>query len=273
MPVQIRYMGRLGNAIIEYATARMFAEDNDLLLETPWAWPNFFHATPCASGAAEAGLNPSHEVKYDDKNAPPRERVRTLGARHVFMGYFQNADRLWPNRDRIRKYFRFPQTNYDADGRIQLNYSRMVPWNEIPKNPWDLYYHCRMTDGATLANLNHIVHPEWHAEVLRCYAKDFRRVVCITDDPAAWNYFNVFKEYGAIIKSQTVPEDFIELMTAENIVQGPSTFSWTASLLGHAKMVIQHDPFITIPGVKLDWPGAIHVRGGFMDGRASQGFR
>lgn len=269
MPVQIMYMGRLGNAIIEYATARLFAEDNDLTLETPWAWPNFFQATPCASGAREAGLTSYIEHTFDDRNYEWQRNTskKFIPGKYVFQGYFQNSAWLWPNRDRIRNFFRFPQTNFDANGRIQLNYSRMVPWNEIPKNSRDLYYHCRMTDGATLANQNHIVHPEWHAEVLRCYAKDYRRVIVITDDPAAWNYFNVFKEYGAEIKSQTVPEDFIELMTAGNIVQAPSTFSWTASLLGHAKFVVQHDPFVSIPEVKLDWPGAIRVRGGYMDGR------
>ncbi len=265
MPVQIRYMGRLGNAVGIYSTSRLFAEDNDLILESPFPWPNFFSTTPCASGAREVGKEPKETKILDDHNF---EMVNCAPiAKYIMQGYFQKSAWLIPNRDRIRNFFRFPQTNFDADGRIQLNYSRMVPWNEIPKNTQDLYYHCRMTDGATLANLNHIVHPEWHEEVLRCYAKDFRRVIVITDDPAAWGYFDVFKKYGAIIKSQTVPEDFIELMTAENIVQAPSTFSWFASLLGHAKFVVQHDPFVTIPEVKLDWPGATKIRGGYLNGR------
>lgn len=266
MPVSIRYMGRLGNNIIQYARARIFAEDNNLELTTPWCWPHFFQATPCASGAPEAGCAIDGETIWTDHNLPSNA-IYIPKRSYVFQGYFQDSHWIWPARDRIRNFFRFPQTNFDANGRIQLNYSRMVPWTEIPRNDLDLGIHVRLTDGATLAGLNHIIHPEWYEEILSKVAKDYRRVAVLTDDVHAWGMFNVFKKYNAEVKSQTVPEDFIELMTFRNYIFGPSTFSYTSGLLGHAQKVWVHDPFITIPEVDLFWPGAVKIRGSFQNGR------
>lgn len=247
MPVSVRYAGRLGNNIIQYAAGRIFAEMNDLILETPWCWPNFFEATPCSSGVREVGIEPLSEMYLKDGAFDGTMNCAPAGTRYVFQGYFQQSSWLVPNRDRIRNFFRFPH--------------KIVP------NSQDLGIHARLTDGATLAGLNHIIHPAWYEQILSQEAKKFRKIVVLTDDPHAWNMFDVFKSYGAEIRSQTVPEDFMELMTFENMIMGPSTFSYTAALLGHAKKVWQHDPFITIPEVNLDFPGAVKVRGTFIDGR------
>lgn len=269
MAVSIRYAGRLGNNIFQYAFARMFAEDHDLLLETPWPWLHWIQTTPCTSGAQEVGKKCQSDILFDDENPPDGKPIYNGTTNYVFDGYFQNADRYRAHRDRIRNYFRFPLMSFRPDGHIQLQYHWAGEMRlAILPNDEDLGIHVRLTDGATLGNENHIVHPDWYDEILSKEAKNYRRIVVITDDIFARDMFKVFEKYKATVKSQTVPEDFMELMTFKHIIQAPSTFSWMASFLGHAEKIWQHSPFVTLPNVKLTLPDAIQVRGGYINGRA-----
>lgn len=256
MPVSIKYMGRLGNNIIQYAAARIFAEDNDLILATPWCWPDWLATTNCASGAREVGLDHVGGVTFDDKNYDGTLNCAPPGFPYIFQGYFQNSAWLIPNRERIKDFFSGENAT-----------CRYMPPRQHTVNKEDLGIHVRLTDGATLAGLNHIIHPDWYEQILSREAKNFRKIYVFTDDIHAWNMFGVFKKYGAEIRSRTVPEDFHDLMCFENLVMAPSTFSYTAALLGHARRVWMHEPFITIPEVKLDFPGAIKVKGSFINGR------
>lgn len=261
MPVSVKWAGRLGNAVIKYSVARIIAEDNDLQLLSPFPWPHFIHATPCPSGASEVGKENFGEVIHlDDERLPNMTPGFYAGKSVIMDGYMQHQRLLWPYRDRIRSFFRAQSNEYEGD-------TDLIPLHCLHTNEDDLGIHVRLTDGATLGGMNHVVHPGWYDEILSKIAKEFKRIVVITDDPSARNMFDVFQKYGAEIKSRTVPEDYFELMSFKNIIMGPSTFSWTAAFLGKAERVWMHDPFITLPNVKIDWPGATKVRGGFINGR------
>jgi len=268
MPVYIRYAGRTGNNVIQYAMGRRMAEDNDLLLETPWPNPHLFEATPCASGALEAGIKPSLYQRLDEDHPVEFGRVYPAGTQYVLDGYWQNGHYHIPYRQRIRDYFRFPIATFDVSGMIHLDYDHTVKAEDLPRNTEDLGVHVRLTDGATLGGVNHIVKPEWYDHILSDIAKNYRRVIVFTDDKFARDMFLVFDKYKAIIKSQDVSKDFIEMMTFTDFVLAPSTFSWCTCFLGHSTRAWQLKKFVVLPNVKnMALPWAEQVEGKFINER------
>lgn len=260
MAVSIRYAGRLGNNIFQYSIARLFAEKNDLVLETPWPWPDWVQATPCASGARELGAYGPQPSLYFNDEVYPNFKMKYPPGNYVFTdGYFQDVQYYEPHRDQIRDFFRFPLASFSKD-KISLDYRRMVRWSELPQNTEDLGIHHRLTDNGTISR-GCIIDRSWFEKILDMEARKHRRVVVFTEDPHAHGQFDVFKSYNAIIKSQTVPADFIEMMTYENFVMGTSTFSWWTCFLGHAKNVIQFPRMIDLPAVKLQLSWARQVEG------------
>lgn len=263
MPVSLMYAGRLGNNFVQISRARLLAEDNDMILETPWVRPEICAMTPCASGAREAGMPISGETRFDDDHPPV---FKGLGHRHILDGYWQHGEHLIPHRKRIQDFFRWPQAHFDKGGNISLDFNDMAPIEKLTKNTQDLGVHVRLTDGKTLGGVSHIVEPEWYAKVIDPIAKNYRRIVVFTDDRWARGMFDVFSRYpNAVIKSQDVSKDYIEMLAFTDFVMAPSTFSWTSCFLGHSERVWQIKQFITLPNVRnMALPWAEQVEGRFI---------
>lgn len=232
MPVAIRWSGRLGNNLFQYAMARLFAEKRNFKLITPWCRPEFLELRwPCVSGALEFTTFP--EIEINDTNCEDyMQREWVDGGSYLFTAYSQYAYLLEPHRERICSWFKLPEVEEIGDDAICI--------------------HVRLTDHGKHGSL--ILDPQWYAGILE--KEVFKELHIITEDRFATGMFDAYRRWNPEIRSSpNCMDDFNWMRQHTKVILPNSSFSWWSAFTGHAKTVFQFSRGQSIPYIKhaLSW--------------------
>lgn len=208
--VEVDYVGRLGNQLFTYATARIIAEAlRYKLVAKPVA--GFGGTYNVVSGAAYA--SPVERILRDD-TFDLRAITTNNARRKIFIAaYCQNYAYLKNRADDIKSWYRQPPP-------------------EQPLDPDAVVVQVRLTD---------FVHYKWAIAMdyyVRALDQNFsgRPVVVITDEPAH-PCMRVLAAYNPVYASVSPLEDFRRMVAAKYLIIGTSTFAWWAAFLSKADVV------------------------------------
>lgn len=208
--VKVKYLGRLGNHLFTYATARVIAEALQYKLVAPPV-PGFGGTYNIVSGAVHT--NPVEEIIGDDLpdlhsviNNPTRRKI-------VVAAYCQNYAYLRDRATDIRAWYRQPQPEKALD-------------------PDAVVAHVRLTDFAH--KYKWAISMDYYVSVIE---QNFlgRPLVVITDEPSH-PCLGVLEKYSPAYVSAAPLEDFRQMVAARDLIIGTSTFAWWAAFLSRANV-------------------------------------
>jgi len=231
MSVTVAYSGGLGNNLFQYVSARLFAVENGLRLDTPIAPNGMVAATPHEPGESVPGP-PTVLGEFHGILDRPYGR-----GRYDLRGYFQNANWILGRETAVRGFL------------------RPLPMEE--KNVQDIVIHCRLGDYA---KLGWVIDPKWYLSVLE--RERFRRLYIVTDTFDR-PYLSAFKPYDPHVLCSSPSSDWQFLRSFDRMVISLSTFAWWAAFLGDASRIYT---FLGYPfGVDLHrLPKAVAVGGALL---------
>lgn len=220
MSVTVDYIGRFGNNVFQYAAARLFAEENGLVLKTP---ANFGSVLPVHETAKPdatpidgpvVGLGDGNDLfaKYEKGN-------------YHLSGFFQRARWYWERREKVLAMFDVPAPAVEDPDAIAV--------------------HLRLGDYRTHQIA---IHPDWYVTALR--TQKFSKLVVVTDEKDS-KYLKHFNAWKPEVVSKSVASDWHRLLGFRRLVISNSTFAWWAAFLGKSESVITFSRWIRNPNAEL----------------------
>lgn len=249
MTVAINYQGRMFNRWTEYCFARLVAEKNELTLETPWVGTDFITVEPFKPGKTIAKINREIHLKDSTAKKTWGEIPKAESVRYVVDGFFQHAEWVFFNWERILEFAR-PTQKTNTLGMdvvvIHLRRGDYEPWRRIPIS--------------------------WYTEILD--KENFSRlfVVCERADAESKDV-DVFRKYKDMrVISGSPVNDWNFLRGAARLIISNSSYAFWAAFFSLAKVWV-HTPWFSQTGsqgevgdslVTLDnMPGWVKVSGLF----------
>ena len=226
--VQVRYRGRLGNQLFEYAFGRLLAEDLDATFVAP-PIPGFPRAR-----AGQASVNRPSRPSVTIKNhwLGPRKRAALKRKRYIELwGYFQRVEYYRQHRDRIADWFYRPRRSPLPAQSLTIHLRTGDVWDrgkEVPHQGYPalpISYYRRILDERS-----------WSAVYLVCEH---------TDDPIAAQLLAI---PGVTHEERFYLDDFDFLLASRNIVLSVSSFGWWPAWLSHAETIFYPLAGIFDPG-------------------------
>jgi len=213
MSVQVAYLGRFGNNLLEYTCARLFAEENNLTLMTKWNHENTLSATTPRQGRV---FNTPVTVIGD--SAEDILNKKWQDGSYLLKGYFQKWRLYQGRRERIKSFF-----NLSSE----------------PINAEDIVVHARLGDFRILEigrpwGGNRVIDASWYLKCLEM--EKFKQLYVVTEKYEP--YLARFKKHNPVILcGRKWFEDWTFIRRFERAIISNGTFAWTAAFLGNAKKV------------------------------------
>lgn len=217
--VHVRWNGRLGNQLFEYAIGRIIAEELGYeLLSDPL--PGFPHTGNKIYG------NVVHPIHMLEGQSLDMNFIYSNKDKLGFMinGWFQRYEYYEPFKDRIKLWFKTDLTLPPVKDNDVIIHIRRTQHGEDYKIPYDI-------NGCTYMMSPDLLSFEWYDGILKTL--DFNQLYICTDMPFD-PFLYLFKKYKPIIKSNSTIEDFCLIKQFRRIVMSQSTFSWWAAFLSDA---------------------------------------
>ena len=189
--ISVNFMGRFGNQMFQYATARAYAEMHNASLHTqPWVGQEIFE------------LSDKPYVKLPQAGFD----ILPFGTVNVNLhGYFLHSDAAKIlSTQKLRQWF-----------KLQPRWRNLV-------NQVDIAAHLRYGDYIDLAGIYCLITKESYINACQKFGLDDKQITWVSEDNT-----NVVKIGG---KLSFLP-DFITLMTAKTLFRANSSFSWWAATL------------------------------------------
>jgi len=204
--VQVRYRGRLGNQLFEYAFGRLLAEDlGATFVASPI--PGFPLARAQRASSVSRPSRPSVTIK--NHWLGPRERAALKRKHYIELwGYFQRFEYYRQHRDRIADWFYRPRQPPLPEGSLTIHLRSGDVWNRGEEAPHPGYpalpisYYRRILDERP-----------WSAVHLVCEH---------ADDPIATQLLAI---PGVTHEERFYLDDFDLLLASRNIALSVSSFS------------------------------------------------
>ena len=245
--VRVRYQGRLGNKLFQYAFGRILAEDLGYRLIAP-PIPHFV----CTQDNVD-GLRIDSMVTLSG-HFVGLENIRPFKGKKAFSlrGYFQRYELYQEHKERIRTWFNrgFQKTSV-SPGTVVLHCRRTHPIDTKYLYNYDglslsVGSKALVLDDDVRGHLRKLGHKrdfyanydmlpfEWYEKILNEISFD-KLIICtdVRGDP----FFEHFAKYNPEISSRNVQEDFDLIRSASRIICSISTFGWWACFLSEAKEI------------------------------------
>jgi hypothetical protein len=210
--VEVRYNGRLGNAMFQYCLGRIIAEELGFALQ---AQP--IDGFPETS-AAVRGVSYASPVKtYEGQQLPIGEILNDGSARRVLLnGWFQQAEYYRPFREKILRWMSFG------------------PEIRVPEVTADVVVNVRRTD---------YIKYRW-ALPFSYYETAIERVlpaggsVCVVTDDSRDPFFRNFKKWRPTFFDAPPLEQMRYMSRAPKLIMSQSSFSWWPAFLADAQTTV-----------------------------------
>ena len=226
--VEVRYRGRLGNQLFEYAFGRLLAEDLGATFVAPpiYGFPSA-RARPASPDIRR--LRPAVTIKNHSLGS--RERAALKRKRYIELwGYFQRLEYYREHRERIANWFYRPRLSPLPERSLTIHLRSGDVWNRgeephpgYPALP--ISYYRRILDERP-----------WSAVYLVCEH---------ADDPIATQLLAI---PGVTHEERYYLDDFDFLLASRNIVLSVSSFGWWPAWLSHAETIFYPLAGIFDPG-------------------------
>jgi hypothetical protein len=207
--VEVQYVGRLGNQLFTYATARVIAEALHYKLAAP----------------PIAGFGGTYNVVLGATHHEPVEKI--------LRDYFPDVAGIIANRTPrkilVAAYCQKYEYIRDRAADVQRWYRQPPP--EKPCHPDAVVMHVRLTD---FIGYRWAIDIGYYTAVLDTMFRG-RPVVIITDDPTH-ACLRAFDKYAPTYYRSSPLEDFRCMVAARDLIIGTSTFSWWAAFLSRANV-------------------------------------
>lgn len=244
MSVHFVYQGTFGNNLFQYMIARLFADEHDLKLETPWK-PHMDNRSafdvlkvmdiqPQKSGRS---FN-SPKVNFGDHSDVLGKKWGE--GRYGFNGFFQRSKVFYERREAVLKIARAVPVKMRGSGDIVVT----------------------VRLGGYVGEHN-AIHPEWYQKILD--RESFDKLYIVTDSPG-WGYFKAFKRYNPIMVSGPAHDDWNFVRSFRRILCANSSFHWWAVFFGNPERVWTFKRWLKMqvnPETPY-FPGSIPVDGNFL---------
>lgn len=212
MSVWFVYQGTFGNNLFQYMIARLFADEHNLKLETPWKpimdERSAFDVTKVMNILPqESGRSfDSPKINFGDHSEIFGKKWED--GRYGFHGFFQRSKVFYDRRETV------------------LKIARPVPVEK--RSAGDIVMTVRL--GPYVANED-AIHPEWYRKILD--QESFDKLYIVTDSlvggyTVGREYFNAFKKYNPIMVSGAAHDDWNFVRSFRRVICANSTFHWWA---------------------------------------------
>jgi hypothetical protein len=215
--IKVRYSGRTGNNLAQYAYARLLAERTGFAMINSDLPEWSFIRNTTSPGGKEFICHTNDEVHLNDicGKTPVYYKLED-GKAYIVEGLYQYAEYFIEHRDHIRKFF-------GIDYPIEINTR-------------DIAIHVRLTDYKTFGKGGSVLHQSYYTDILE--KEKFDRLFIFSDEPEDHEYFKPFAKWKPVIVAGTYPyDDFISLMEFDRLIISNSTFAWWAAFLGRPSKV------------------------------------
>jgi hypothetical protein len=233
-------IGRFGNNLFQYASARMLAERNGLYLDAQWWHEDILKVLPWNNKGKR--INPSVEIT-DNEYIKNRNCLFGNFKNHgvVLNGYFQDSAYYYHIRDKIKTWFE-PCTMPDT-------------------NEWVCHY--RVSD-YWMDRVGSVISPDWYVDILK--NEKFSKVHIVTEDIEDPCVRELSQRVGAEIHQLGVKDSFNFLRSAKNIICSNGSFSWWAAFLGNWEKCYMFAPWMKFHhNMSLRFPGVRWIDGQFAE--------
>lgn len=208
--VEVTYVGRMGNQLFTYATARIIAETlRYKLVAKPIV--GFGGTYNIVTGATYH--SPVERIVQDE--LPDLNSILHNSARRKISvaAYCQKYDYVRARASAVKAWYRQPP-----------------PENSL--HPDTVVIHVRLTDFAS--KFKWAVSMDYYTAVLDEYFAG-RPVVVITDEPTH-PCLRALDKYKPMYSTSQMMEQFRTLVAAKDLIIGTSTFAWWAAFLSQARV-------------------------------------
>ena len=257
--VTVKYLGRLGNNLFQYALGRIIAESLDYPLQASAidGFNGTFDIVKTSEETYAGGLMPHNYIKFSNQilkiNNEPVSIKDINAGNPVFRkqgvtldGWFQRYEYYRDHKGKIRQWFKID----DLDVGQTVN---------------DAIVHLRMGDCilGDLAADPYVMPFEYYEAALNTTEFD-RLYIC--SDPETLNhpmfesYMEKFSKYNPTLLKGSAIEDFRAIKSFNKIIMSQSSFSWWAAFLSNASEIFSpvpmpgphgHEWSIDSPGVAI----------------------
>lgn len=214
--IELKYTGRFGNQMFQYAVARILSKEKKQYLYIP---PNPDY--PTASEFQNFGLN-SDEEQYELKNESnpmmvggfkiDYESLINYEGKVVLYGYFQDYRNILPYKDYVKSLYSFEKKKeFYQDDLLGI--------------------HIRLGDYYDQGSSLDI---DYYIDVIR---KSKKLPVIYTDDIQSPYIIELKKYFDCPVVSNSCWEDFVELASYKHICISQSSYSWWAAWLSNAETI------------------------------------
>lgn len=210
--VEVRYNGRLGNAMFQYCLGRIIAEELGFALQ---AEP--IEGFPETAAAVRGASHEGPLRTYEGQNLPLEEILADNSPRRVVLnGWFQQARYYRPYRERILRWMAFS------------------PAIRVPQVDADVVVNVRRTD---------YIKYRW-ALPFSYYEQAIERVlppggkVCIVTDDSADPFFRRFRKWRPTFFNAPPLEQMRYMSGAPRLVMSQSSFSWWPAFLAENQTAV-----------------------------------
>ena len=229
--INVKYVGRMGNNMFQYALGRILAENKNMKLNAK-AIGGFTNTDEIINPEYIIENNPlifrDHVLKINNERVSVQDIIN-LPDRAIYLdGWFQRYEYYRAYKEDIRKWFEVE----DLD---------------VGQTENDIIIHLRMGDCITgsLAQDPYVMPVGYFNKSLESTSFD-KLYVCSDPEtlthPLFQYYIDNFKDYNPIILNGDTMGDFRTIKSFNKIIMSQSTFSWWAAFLSKANEV-----FVPVP--------------------------
>jgi hypothetical protein len=210
--ISIKYKGRLGNQMFQYAFARILAEKNNYKLNA--------NSLEIFSNTKQKilGKDFSNKEKIVVSDSNYKDYLDFLPNKHIILdGYFAHFDILNKNRKNILNWF-------SLNKKFKLNKKSVV-------------VHIRRTD---FIEIDCCLPMSYYDKILS--ELEYDKIYVCTDDINDWFVKKFIKKYNAKIFHKSLEEDFSFMVSAKKLILSQSTFGWWIGFLSSANEIYFPNP-------------------------------
>ena len=218
--INIEYVGRFGNNLFQYFSARIYAEKNRLNLISNFPNKDFKLLPNKHFGNNPENMNDITITDNDYNNNYDNIDFKGIG-NYKWTGFHQFEKYYYKNRKKILK------------------------WIDLKKTKQYACIHIRISDFLTPIHTM-VINREYYKYCINLYCKNYDKIMIIkqhSDSEFEKEYINDLIKYikslkkKVIYKNNNMLKDFYLLCNAELIITSNSTFSFWGSFISNAKVI------------------------------------